>query len=209
MIVFPSSMGAFFEYEDRGMIDAVAGKLEHGGLQLFCVSSVDGESWYNRATHPRNRIRRHLQYEDYILGELVPLIHHVNHHPTIGVTGCSFGAYHAMIFAMRQPYTFHCCVTMGGAFDISQFLDGYFDEDCYFLNPNAFLPNLSDAYYLDQFRRNKWVLVTGEHDICRAANESFSSLLHHKGIPHSLHVWGNGSKHDWPDWRPMAAAYLP
>jgi esterase/lipase superfamily enzyme len=209
MIVFPSSMGAFFEYEDRGMIDAVAGKLEHGGLQLFCVSSVDGESWYNRATHPRNRIRRHLQYEDYILGELVPLIHHVNHHPTIGVTGCSFGAYHAMIFAMRQPYTFHCCVTMGGAFDISQFLDGYFDEDCYFLNPNAFLPHLSDAYYLDQFRRNKWVLVTGEHDICRAANESFSSLLHHKGIPHSLHVWGNGSKHDWPDWRPMAAAYLP
>ena len=31
MIVFPSSMGAFFEYEDRGMIDSLAGKLEHGG----------------------------------------------------------------------------------------------------------------------------------------------------------------------------------
>jgi esterase/lipase superfamily enzyme len=53
------------------------------------------------------------------------------------------------------------------------------------------------------------VLVTGEHDICRGANESFSGLLHYKGIPHSLHVWGYGSKHDWPDWRPMAAAYLP
>ena len=48
MIVFPSSMGAFFEYEDRGMIDALADKLEHGALQLFCVSSVDSESWYNR-----------------------------------------------------------------------------------------------------------------------------------------------------------------
>ena len=209
MIVFPSSMGAFFEYEDRGMIDSLAGKLEHGALQLFCVSSVDGESWYNRHTHPRNRVRRHLQYEDFILGDVVPLIHHVNRHPTIGVTGCSFGAYHALIFALRQPYSFTCCVTMGGAFDIGQFLNGYFDEDCYFLNPVAFLPNLSDAYYLDQFRRNKWVLVTGEHDICRAANESFSSLLHHKGIPHSLHVWGNGSKHEWSDWRPMAAAYLP
>jgi esterase/lipase superfamily enzyme len=209
MLVFPSSMGAFFEYEDRGMVGAVADKLERGALQLFCVSSVDGESWYNRRVHPRDRVRRHLQYEDYILGEVVPLVHHLNHHGAIGVTGCSFGAYHAMVIALRQPYTFTWCVTMSGAFDITQFVDGYFDEDCYFLNPPSFVPNLSDAYYLDQFRRNKFVLVTGEWDICRAANESFSGLLHHKGIPHSLHVWGNGAKHDWPDWQPMAAAYLP
>ena len=209
MIVFPSSMGAFFEYEDRGMIDAVRDKLEHGGLQLFCVSSVDSESWYNRSVHPRQRVRRHLQYEDYVLGDVVPLIRHLNHNPGIGVTGCSFGAYHAMIIALRQPYAFTWCVTMSGAFDISQFLDGYHDEDCYFLNPPAFLPNLSDDYSLDQCRRNKWVLATGEHDICRAANESFSALLHAKQVRHSLHVWGGGAKHDWPDWRPMAAAYLP
>src|SRR5215510_4512054 len=60
MIVFPTSMGAFFEYEDRGMIGALAGKLEHGALQLYCVSSVDSESWYNRHVHPRQRVRRHL-----------------------------------------------------------------------------------------------------------------------------------------------------
>jgi esterase/lipase superfamily enzyme len=209
VLVFPSSMGAFFEYEDNGMVRALAEKLARGWLQLYCVSSVDGESWYNRAAHPRNRVRRHLQYEDYILNDVVPLVRHLNHHAGIGVTGCSFGAYHAMVFALRHPYTFNICVTMGGAFDITQFLDGYFDEDCYFLNPPSFLVHLSDDYYLDQFRRNKWVLVTGEHDICRAATESFSGLLHHKGVPHSLHVWGHGSKHDWPDWRPMAAAYLP
>jgi esterase/lipase superfamily enzyme len=209
VLVFPTSMGAFFEYEDNDMVGAVSEKLERGGLQLYCVSSVDGESWYNRSAHPRNRVRRHLQYEDYILNDVVPLIRHLNQHPGIGTTGCSFGAYHALVSALRHPYVFTSCVTMGGAFDITQFLDGYFDEDCYFLNPPSFLTNLSDPYYLDQLRRNKWVLVTGEHDICRAANESFSGLLHHKGIPHSLHVWGYGSKHDWPDWRPMAAAYLP
>jgi esterase/lipase superfamily enzyme len=53
------------------------------------------------------------------------------------------------------------------------------------------------------------VLATGEHDICRQANEHFSWVMGQKGIPHALHVWGNGSKHDWPDWCPMAAAYLP
>ena len=90
----------------------------------------------------------------------------------MGVTGCSFGAYHAMALALRQPYVFTSCITMGGAFDVSQFLDGYFDEDCYFLNPPSFLPGMSDPYYLDQFRRNKWVLVTGDHDICRAPTSS-------------------------------------
>jgi len=44
--VFPTSMGAFFEYEDRGMITALGDKLEHGQLRLFCLSSVDSESWY-------------------------------------------------------------------------------------------------------------------------------------------------------------------
>jgi len=209
MIVFPSSMGSFVEYEDNGMVAAVGDKLEHGALQLFCVSSVDRESWYNRHAHPGDRVRRHLQYEDYILGDVVPLVHQVNQYPTIGVTGCSFGAYHAMAFALRHPYVFTGCVAMSGRFDITQFLDGHFDQDVYFLNPPSFLPNQSDPYYLDQYRRNKWVLVTGEHDICRGDSESFSRLLHARGIPHALHTWGFGSKHDWPDWRQMAATYLP
>ena len=208
VLVFPTSMGAFFEYEDRGMVEALADKLGHGGLRLFCVSSVDGESWYDKTIHPRHRVERHLRYEDYILNEVVPLARHLTRFDGIGVTGCSFGAYHAMALALRHPYTFTSCVTMGGAFDISQFLDGYFDEDCYFLNPPSFLPGLNDAYHLDQFRRNKWVLVTGNQDICRAANEQFSALLGAKSVAHSLHVW-NDSKHDWPYWRPMATAYLP
>ena len=58
VLVFPSSMGAFFEFEDRGMVGAVAGKLEQGTLQLFCLASVDCESWYNRRAHPRHRIER-------------------------------------------------------------------------------------------------------------------------------------------------------
>ncbi|MEW6322724.1 MAG: alpha/beta hydrolase-fold protein [Acidobacteriota bacterium] len=209
LVVFPSSMGSFHEYEDTGMTGAVADKLEYGHLQLYCVTSVDTESWYNRHVHPRVRVARHLQYEDYILRDVVPLVGHLNPGRAIGVTGCSFGGLHAMLIALRHPWTFLSCITMSGAFDVSQFLDGYYDDTCYFLNPVHFLPNLHDSRWLGQFRRNKWVLATGEHDICRGANEHFSGILHGRGIPHSLHVWGDGSKHDWPCWRPMAAAYLP
>jgi esterase/lipase superfamily enzyme len=209
VVVFPTSMGAFFEFEDRGMVEALRGKLDGGGLQLFCVSSVDGESWYARGTPAWTRVERHLQYESYILGDVVPLIRQVNGTRGIGVTGCSFGAYHAMAMALRHPYIFTSCITISGAFDISQFLDGWRDRDAYLLNPPWFLPALDDAYYLDQYRRNKFVLATGEWDICRAANQDFSRQLAARGIPHSLHVWGFGAQHDWPHWRPMASAYLP
>ena len=206
-IVFPSSMGSFHEFEDTGMVGALGDKLRHGGLQLYCVSSVDRESWYNRGAHPRHRIDRALAYEGYLLNDVVPLVRQRN--PAgIGVTGCSFGAYQALTFALRHPDVVSSCVALSGAFDIHQFLDGYYDQDCYFLCPTHFLPGLGDAWFLDRFRWMKWVLATGDHDICLKDNERMSNLLTAKGIPHSLHVW-QGMWHDWPWWQKMAQAYLP
>ena len=61
-IVFPTSQGTFFEYEDRGMIDALWSKLESGMVQLVCVSTVDSESFYASWRHPRERIDRYLAW---------------------------------------------------------------------------------------------------------------------------------------------------
>lgn len=209
VIVFPTSMGAFFEYEDRGMVGALADKLDAGELQLYCVSTLDKETFYAKMVGPRDRIKRYLQYEDYITNEVMPFITQQNGSTTAGVTGCSFGAYHAMVMALRHPDIFTSCISMGGAFDIMRFLHGYFDEDAYLLSPAHFLPNLTDPWFLERCRQNKWVLVTGERDICRADTEHAARLLSHKDIPHSLHVWGDGSIHDWPEWLKMAKAYLP
>ena len=209
VIVFPTSNGAFFEYEDRGMVAAIAGKLEQGVVQLFCVTTVDSESFYARGWHPRARVERYLAWERYLLDELMPFVRQANGSPTAGVTGCSFGAYHALTMALRHPDCFTACITMGGAYDITRFMDGYYDQDVYFLCPPHFLPQLSEPWFLDRYRQNKWVLVTGEADICRPDNEHAAHLLSAKGIPYSYHVWGSGSEHDWPEWRKMAAAYIP
>lgn len=208
-VVFPTSMGAFHEYEDSGVVGALADKIDGGALRLVCVSTVDAESFYARDRHPRVRLDRYLAWERYLLEDVVPFVRQWSGYPTMGVTGCSFGAYHAFTMALRHPDVFTACVTMGGAFDITRFLDGYYDTDAYLLCPPHFLPGLADAWFLDQYRGNKWVFVTGEHDICRGDTEQTAGLLGAKGIPHSLHVWGDGSLHDWPEWRKMARAYLP
>lgn len=208
VLVFPTSMGKFFEYEDRGMIGAVAGRYEHGHLQTFCVDSVDSESWYNKRVPPRWRIARHVQYENYILHEVLPFIRWKNDAWGLTVTGASFGGYHAVNFAMRHPDVATRCVSMGGAFDIRSFLHGYYDEDVYFHNPVDYLPNMSDGWFHGHYQRMDLVLAAGEHDICLGDNYRLAQILGHRGIPHKLHVWGDATGHDWPWWHKMAQAYF-
>lgn len=208
VLVFPTSQGRFFEYEDRGMIATLGDKLEGGGLQIYCADSVDSESWYNRGAHPYWRVQRHLHYERYLLNDVLPLIRRKNPSQRLLLTGCSFGAYHALNFSLRYPDLVTDCVTMGGAFDIKQFMDGWYGDEVYFNNPPDFLPNLSDPWHLDHYRRMRIVLATGEHDMCWNENERMAGIMRSKQIPHELYVWGDHTGHDWPWWLKMAREYL-
>jgi esterase/lipase superfamily enzyme len=207
VLVFPTSMGRFYEYEDRGMAASLGGAIEAGRLMLFCVDSVDSESWYNRSVHPAQRVARHAAYDSYILHEALPLMRVRSGWERVGVTGCSFGGYHCVNFALRHPEAVGSCVAMSGAFDVRGFLNGFYNEDCYFNCPADFLPNLSDAWQLDRIREIRWVFGAGEHDICLGDNQRISSVFHAKGIPHWFDFWGLGARHDWPLWHLMARKY--
>jgi esterase/lipase superfamily enzyme len=209
LIVFPTSMGRFYDYEDRGMIGAVGYQYDAGRLQAFCLDSIDAESWYNRRIPPRDRVLRHLQYENYILNEVVPFIHSRNPEMRLALTGCSFGGYHAVNLALRHPHLVGPSVSMGGAFDIHPFLDGYYDDNCYFNCPPDFLPNLNDPHYLREYSDGmRLVLATGETDTCLNENLRLASIMQRKAIPHCLDVWGDGTGHDWLWWQRMAVKFF-
>jgi len=208
VMVFPTSGGRFFEFEDRGMIAALAGKIDAGQLQVFCVDSVDKESWYNRGVGPRWRIARQVQYEDYLIHEVVPLIRLKNGDSHLVALGCSFGGYHAANIALRHPGVFTGMLSMSGAFDLSNFLGGYYDPDCYYNLPTHYLPNLTDPWFFERYRRNTYVLATGWDDQCLADNQELDRILSEKGIPHKLYIWDSHNSHDWPTWQRMVQEYL-
>lgn len=208
VLVFPTSGGRFYEFEDRGMVASLAGRIEAGELQLFCVDSVDMESWYNRQVLPRRRIARHMQYEDYLIQEVMPLIRGRNQNPQMVALGCSFGGYHAANIALRHPGIFTGLLSMSGAFDLSSFLNGYYDQDCYYNLPTHYLPNLTDAAYLDRYRQNTYILATGWDDHCLAQNQNLDRVLTTKNIPHKLYIWDSHNSHDWATWQRMMQQYL-
>jgi esterase/lipase superfamily enzyme len=208
IVVFPTSQGRFYEFEDRGMIGAVAHKIDNGEIQLICVDSVDAESWYNRAVPPRWRIARHGQYENYLMEEVLPLIRMKNGNPKLASLGCSFGGYHAVNIALRHPDRITGFLSMSGAFDLASFLGGYYDPDVYFNLPTHFLPSLSDPWYFDRYRANNYVLATGWDDQCLGQNQNLARIMGGKGVPHNLYIWESWNSHDWPTWARMMNEYL-
>lgn len=208
ILAFPSSMGRFFEWRDFGMVDALAEKLNAGHNQLICVDSVDSESFYNDHVDPYTRVRRHQQYEQYILDEVIPFIHNRSGQQFIIAAGASFGAYHAANFVFKQPWQFGKLIAMSGAFDLRSHLDGFYDENVYFSNPNDYLPNLHDPHTLDAIRRNHLIFTTAEHDPCKEANFYISQVLTEKGIGHTFDFEPGVFGHDWPWWRNMMVKHV-
>jgi len=190
------------------MIAELSGKIDAGQVQIFCVDSVDNESWYNRQVAPRWRIARHMQYEDYILSEVLPLLRQKNQDAHLVALGCSFGGYHAANIALRHPDIFTGMLSMSGAFDISSFLHNYYDQDCYFNLPTHYMPNMNDPWFFERYSRNKYVLATGWDDQCLGQNQNLDRILSSKGIPHQLHIWDSHNSHDWPTWKRMVQEYL-
>ncbi len=207
MLVFPSSMGRFFEWEDRGMIGALAGHIESGGLQVFCVDSVDSESWYCDWAHPSGRAIRHQEYDQYLLNEVLPLTQSENPNPFLITAGASFGAYHAMNFGLRHPDKVDRIIGLSGVYDIRRFTGGYSDDNVYFNNPVAFIPNETDEGRLAMLRHLDIIMATGVDDRLIDSARYLSGLLWAKGIGNALREW-QGWAHDWPYWQKMLLQYV-
>jgi esterase/lipase superfamily enzyme len=203
MLVFPTSMGRFYQWEDFGLVGAVADRIDAGNLQLWCVDSVDGESWYASGRPAAERVPRHLLYERYLMEEVVPRL------PAPPVTtGTSFGAFHAVLLCLRFPERFRGWIALSGVYDTSRWLNGHNDDLTYLTNPLAFLPGLNDERYLGPLREMDFkVIATGSEDPNLRDCLALAEDLREKQVQPRLDVWP-GWQHDWPYWKEMMRTYV-
>ena len=203
IVVFPSTLGRYYQVKDFGLIDSVKELVDSGKFKIFCVDTIDSDSWYARHLHPSQRVQNYIQYDKFLLHELVPQIQEECNVDKIGVAGCSFGGFHAASFAFKHPDKVAYLMSMSGAFDMKTFMDGYFDDNFYFNNPVDFMANEQGWRY----GHMKIVLGTSEWDICLNSNVQMSGILSRIGVDHWLNIWG-WEKHDWPLWNKMFPTYL-
>ncbi|HLK60793.1 MAG TPA: alpha/beta hydrolase-fold protein [Chthonomonadaceae bacterium] len=214
VLVFPARMGRFFDYENWGLVRALQASLCEGLLQLYCVDSIDTESLYCSWRHPHDRLVRYLQYEGYLLHEVLPFMNHKNPNPFLIAHGCSLGAYYAANITLRHPQHFGKLVALSGRYDLTShyghyppLFDDYYDENVYFNTPCHFLPQLECPNLLSRMRNLQITLVVGAEDPMLPSNRQLSEALHQKGIPHQMHIWA-GEAHRAREWRKMVPLYL-
>ncbi len=207
VIVYPTSMGRFYQWEDFGMIEHMRGRIDEGWLQLWCVDSVDEDSLYAKRKRWEERAAAQLAYERYVHDEVVPAIRGENPVDYLIALGASFGALHAVTFATRRPGIVRKAIGLSGAYDLSPWLDGHRQGDAYYANPMAFLPDLTDEGYLGPLRATEFVIATGRDDRNVEDSRRIAEILQEKGVPASLHLW-DGWAHDWPYWKEMVDLYL-
>ena len=203
VVLFPTSMGSYHENKDQKLIESARWFIEQGLIQIYCPSSIDKDSFYNKKIHPFHRIENHSWYDKMICHEIVEKIKNNTHTGKVAMAGCSFGGYHAVNFAFKHPGYVSHVFSMSGAFSIKSFMDGFWNDTVFFNSPEDFLPGLND--------RELWnmdiVLGTSNWDICLDANLNLSKILAHKDVNHWLDIRAD-KKHDWPVWREMFPHYL-
>lgn len=214
VLAFPTRDGRFYEYENLGIVHALAHKIDAGHLQLYCVDSIANEAFYCNWRHPADRIQRHIQFEEYILNEVMPFMASKNPHPCTIVHGCSLGAFHATNIAFRHPHLFQKLCAFSGRYDLTMSADhfqnlfgSYYDDNIYFNTPTHFLPQLECQWRLQQLRRMDIVFTIGKEDPFLGNNRHLSHILWSKGIWHAMHEW-NGRAHRGSYWRQMVALYV-
>lgn len=208
MLVFPTSQGRFFDFEDRGMVSALTHWLDAQKLKLYCVDSVDGESFFHQTKSLGDKVGVQSRYEDYIMKEVVPYIYSHGHYGQLMLYGASWGAFHAMLLLLKYPQVFDECLCLSGIYDL-QFIQT--PTDVYFYNPIEFLRNIEDQTHLGLICRARITLCCGQgkyEDDCLASVQQFAQLLKAKKIPHTLEIWSKESHHDWDWWNNQLEHFL-
>jgi esterase/lipase superfamily enzyme len=215
VIAFPAERGDAGEFERRGMVGSVGELLAAGRMKLYCVDSLDAESWSNSSIPLEERARHHQGYEWWILEQVVPFVREdCGGAGEVIACGCSLGAFHAANFALKHGDVFPLAICLSGNYDPAAW-DGWGErgDAAYFNNPMDYVAHLQGDHLNWLRGRVSLVLVCGQgqwEDTTGALESTrrFAAVLDAKRIRCELDLWGYDVPHDWPSWRAQLAHHL-
>ncbi|MCW2809555.1 MAG: hypothetical protein JWP61_13 [Friedmanniella sp.] len=217
VLVFPSEAGRAWDFEANGMVEAVADLVDAGRVKLFCVDSLDADTWSDQGLPTEERALRHEVYTRWLTHRVVPLIHDETAPGTEIITlGVSLGAYHAVHFSLQRADLAPLAIGLSGNYDVTTWGSwGDRGDATYFANPSDYVPNLTGDHLEWLRSRLSVLLVAGQgawetHPTqALPSTVRMASMLQEKGIRCELDLWGQDVSHDWEWWQRQLAHHLP
>jgi esterase/lipase superfamily enzyme len=211
LLMFPTAAADYLEYERFLLVDVIKPFIEAGMLRAYSVNSVNKYSLLNKQASPQWKAELLTRYDRYVMEEVLPLIRNeCGEGAKPLTTGASLGAFLAANCYFKHSDNFRGTIAMSGSYNIYNYLENYFDDNVYFNNPMMYLKNLNDDFHLHNLQKADSIVIVSGQGAFEAPERSreLSGVLHSKGIPHLLEMWGHDVKHDWEWWRKMLPFYL-
>ncbi len=211
LLMIPTAASGYLEYEENGLINSLKNQIDEGKVKVFCINSINNESWLNPYMSGFEQGVRHEAFNDYVYKEVVPYIKNATSKENMIITcGASFGALHAANLFFKQPDLIHGIIGLSGCYDLTEYTNGFYDNNVYFNSPVHYLPNLKAEWHLNQCRQSRHIhFVTGSGEYERPDySRQISGILNSKNIPHELDIWGADMPHEWWVWHQMLPHFI-
>ncbi|MBX3579752.1 MAG: esterase family protein [Rhizobiaceae bacterium] len=217
LVLWPTSNGRFFQYEDTGTIAAIQALIDRGEVQVFTLDGIDWETFTNRGGDPAARIARHEAFFAYIREEALPAMQAAARASNGGAElkpifgGCSMGAFHSSNFVFRFPELAAGCIALSGVYSAADFFQGSLEGQIYFNSPIHYLGGMTDEQMLSRIRALRLIFCVGRgaHEAPMIADtRELEDVLRARGIPAWIDIWGEDVSHDWPWWHRQLPYFL-
>ena len=205
-IAFPTSKGKFYEWEDFGMIGSLQDHIMAGKMRIFCVDSIDAQTWYSPLNDNDFKYKKQTEYENYIIKELIPYIEQHTQTPNVNIylTGASFGAFHAISLYLRYPEIITAALGMSGLYDVSHFYSNEAEKLLNEFNPINFIRNMTKEQLMILQKKIGIYLYCGQgayEEVSIESTKLLSEEMLKHNIPVLLDVWGEDVDHHWYWWQ--------
>ena len=214
LLIFPTQDAMSDNFENFGMIDTLKNFIDANKIQLFCVDTVDSESWSNVFGDKVWRAARQESYYNYIIEEVLPLIRNKNSSKKLPIAiGCSLGALHAAIVFLRRPELFGGMLAMSGVYDTKFLFDGWLNPTLYDNSPIEFLSNMPANHpYIEIYNTKKIIFCIGQgrwEEEGLRTTAILKNIFAEKKINAWTDFWGYDVDHDWVWWKKQIVYFLP
>lgn len=207
-LIFPTQDAMSDNFENFGMIETLADFINNERIKLYCVDTVDQETWSNIYGDKIWRAAWQETYYNYITEEVLPIIDGL---PI--VAGCSLGGLHAAIVFLRRPEKFGGMLSLSGVYDAKFFFDGWLNPVLYGNSPTDFLANISTNHqYIELYNSKKIILCVGQgrwEEEGRRTTATMRDIFAEKKFSAWIDFWGYDVDHDWVWWKKQMIYFLP
>lgn len=218
ILVFPTQNGQCDDYINFKMPESIAEWIDRGLVELYCVGSVDRESWSAQGDVSRRAEIQELWF-NHVVQEFYPRMMAINTKDNDGpmkrlplVMGNSMGATHALNTFLRRPDLFSGVIALSGAYDARYFFGDRINANLYMNSIVDYMANLpTDHPYIDLFNQKEIIVCTGQgawEDEMRRTTDIVRRIFNEKGIHAWIDFWGYDVNHDWPWWRKQLPYFL-